>query len=149
MVLVPTTLGIMALAGMISGDMRRRGKPLKPRKRAALPIFRVSGIYVFGLTEAQIAEWRRDLGATSLRKRIYLEECVVPKKLYERGPEAHQSMSDDTISSLVRAANVRVAADPASSKVDHSRLRELTSYMDKRTKVGAEKAGPPPKPYGQ
>ncbi len=73
----------------------------------------------------------------------------MPKKLYERGPavEQRQSMSDDTISSLVRAANVRVAADPNSSKVDHTRLRDLTQYMDKRTKVGAEKAGPPPKPY--
>jgi len=103
------------------------------------------------LTEAQIAEWYRDLADARLRKRIYFEERVVPKKLYERGPPSdttgHQSMSDDTISSLVRAANVRVAADPDSSKGDHSRLKELTSYMDKRTKVGPDKAGPPPKPY--
>ncbi len=75
----------------------------------------------------------------------------MPKKLYERGPEvgakSNQSMSDDAISSFVRAANVRVAADPDSSKVDHTPLRNLTKYMDERKKVGADKAGPPPKPY--
>lgn len=80
-----------------------------------------------------------------------VEMTELPKKLYERGPEStgRQTMSDDTISSLVRAANVRVAADPTSSKVDHTRLRDLTSYMEKRTKLGAAKAGPPPKPFGE
>lgn len=65
----------------------------------------------------------------------------MPKKLYERGP-----MSDETIAAYVRAANVQVASHPESSKVDHTPLRELTDYMDKRLKVGAENAGPPPKP---
>lgn len=54
-----------------------------------------------------------------------------------------QSMSDDSISAWVRAANVSVAASDPSGK--HENLRELTNYMDKRKKLGADKAGPPPK----
>jgi hypothetical protein len=52
-------------------------------------------------------------------------------------------MSDESISSWVRAANVSVAASDPSGK--HENLRELTNYMDKRNKLGADKAGPPPK----
>lgn len=56
---------------------------------------------------------------------------------------ATQSMSDDSISAWLRAANVRVAASDPAGKHEH--LRELTDYMSKRKKVGADKAGPPPK----
>jgi hypothetical protein len=73
----------------------------------------------------------------------------VPKKLYERGPDrkpGRQTMSDEAIAAYVRAANVQIASNPDASKVDHTALRDLTGYMDKRLKVGAAKAGPPPRP---
>lgn len=71
----------------------------------------------------------------------------MPKKLHEGGPpmkpSGNQSMSDEAITAYVRAANVRVAASDPSGK--HENLRELTGYMDKRKKLGPDKAGPPPK----
>jgi hypothetical protein len=72
-------------------------------------------------------------------------EAILPKKLHENGPAMpKQSMSDEAISAYVRAANVTVATHPSSE--DHSNLHDLTDYMKKRETVGADKAGPPPKP---
>jgi hypothetical protein len=54
-----------------------------------------------------------------------------------------QSMSDDTINALLRAAQIQIATDPQGATQNHDNLHRLIAYMAQRQQMGAT-AGPPP-----